>query len=292
MRLGVRVPATTANVGSGFDCIGIAIDWYDELELEVRGSGVELEVTGEGAGQVPLDESHLVVASIRRGLEEWGEGRLPGLVLRSHNTIPHSRGLGSSASAIVAGLAFAWGIARGGDPDRTELGRLASLLEGHADNAAAAVFGGATLGWIQDGQVAIHELPVAPDLRVRVWIPEFEVPTKGARAVLPERISRTDAVAQAAAAAALVLGLGSRPELLLRGTTDRLHQPFRAELMPTSHALMLGLRDAGVPAAISGAGPTVFAIGTPEQLRSGDSVAHDGFVVRDLALGHGVELRR
>lgn len=290
MRLRVRVPATTANVGSGFDCVGIAIDWYDELELEVGGAGTALTITGEGAGQVPLDESHLVVASIRRGLEEWGDGRLPGLTLRSHNTIPHSRGLGSSASAIVAGLAFAWGIARGGELDRVELGRLASLLEGHADNAAAAVFGGATLGWISGGAVAINPLAVSTDLRVRVWVPQFEVPTRGARAVLPEQVSRTDAVAQAAAAATLVLALGGRPELLLRGTDDRLHQPFRAALMPTSHELMGRLRDAGVAAAISGAGPTVFAIGTPEQLHLAAQVPHEGFAAHDLALGRGVEL--
>lgn len=290
MRLRARVPATTANVGAGFDCVGIALDWYDELTLETTDSGIEIEVTGEGAEQVPLDETHLVVATIRRGLEEWGDGRLPGLRLRSHNTIPHSRGLGSSAAAIAAGLAFAWGIARGPDIDRTELGRMASLLEGHADNAAAAVFGGGTLGWIEDQQVTINPLRLHDALHTRVWVPEFEVPTKGARAVLPEQIQRLDGVAQAATAAHLIIALDQRPDLLLHATTDRLHQAYRAPLMPESHALMTELRVAGVPATISGAGPTIFAIGTTEQLRAADIVVHEGFRSMELAIGRGVEL--
>lgn len=293
MQLRVRVAATTANVGSGFDCIGVAVDWYDELELEVGGEGVTVEVTGEGADQVPLDERHLVVSTIRRGLEEWGDGRLPGIRLRSHNTIPHSRGLGSSASAIVAGLAFAWGIARDDDLDLTELGRLSSLLEGHADNAAASVYGGATIGWIEGEHVEINPLRVHDDLLTRVWIPQFEVPTKNARAVLPDEVARLDAVDQAASAASLVLALDRRPDLLLRATSDRLHQRYRADMMRPSYRLMEELRAVGVPATISGAGPTVFAIGTREQLRLGDGVVDaTGFTDHELGLGKGVELVR
>lgn len=284
----VTVPATTANLGSGFDCVGLAVDWYDELELTLGGDGVVVEVTGEGASQVPRDESHLVVASIRRGLQEWGDGTLPGLHLRSHNTIPHSRGLGSSASAIVAGLAFAWGIARDEPLDRTELGRLASLLEGHADNAAAAVHGGATLGWIDADAVSIQPLRVHEGLSTRVWVPEQEVPTNGARSVLPERVARLDAVAQAAAAATLVLALERSPELLLRATSDRLHQRYRADMMRHSHDLMQDLRSEGIAATISGAGPTVFAVGTAEQLASTGAV--EGFRMHALGFGHGVEL--
>ncbi|NLE96529.1 MAG: homoserine kinase [Propionibacterium sp.] len=288
----VRVPATTANLGSGFDCVGLAIDWYDELELTLGGEGVRVDVTGEGAEQVPLDETHLVVATIRRGLEEWGDGVLPPMRLRSHNTIPHSRGLGSSASAIVAGLALAWGIARDEPLDLQELGRLSSILEGHADNAAASVYGGATLGWIEDGDVTIHPLRVHDDLVTRVWVPELEVLTKGARAVLPERVTHRDAVAQAASAATLILALDQRPDLLLKATADRLHQRYRADMMRGSYDLMEALRDVRVPATISGAGPTVIAVGTSEQLAVADEIPAGGFAMHELGLGRGVELWR
>ncbi len=145
-RLAVRVPATTANLGSGFDCVGMAFDWYDELTLEILDApGLEVEVTGEGADQVPRDERHLVVASVLRGLDAFGVP-VPGMRLTSHNTIPHSRGLGSSAAAIVAGLALAWGIAKPGEPlDPAVVTRLATDVEGHPDNAGAAAWGGAIL---------------------------------------------------------------------------------------------------------------------------------------------------
>lgn len=290
MRLRVRVPATTANVGSGFDCVGIALDWYDELTLDVIDEGIEIEVTGEGADQVPRDASHLVIATLRKGLEVWGGDQPTGLRLQSHNTIPHSRGLGSSAAAIAAGLTFAWVLSRGPALDLDEIARLASLIEGHADNAAAAVHGGATLGWIQDDDVTISPLRVHQDLEACVWVPSFEVPTKGARAVFPEQIDRLDAVAQAAAAARLMVALDQRPEGLLQATEDRLHQRFRASLMPSSHDLMERLRAAGIPAAISGAGPTVFAIGTAEILAAAADVACVGFRKHDLAIGGGMQL--
>lgn len=290
MNLVVRVPATTANVGSGFDCVGIAVDWYDELELEVVGDELVVEVEGEGAGKVPTDESHLVVSSIRRGLEEWGDGVLPGLRLRCRNSIPHARGLGSSAAAIVAGLAFAWGIARHEPMDLDELARLASRLEGHADNAAAAVWGGATLGWVGEDLIDVQRLALDATLSARVWVPTFEVPTSGARAVLPDAVPRSDAVAQAARAALLMVALQRDPSLLLRATDDSLHQQYRAELMAPSFDAMRALRAAGVPATISGAGPTVFAVGTTEQLAAADGIVAKGFAEHRLGLGHGVYL--
>lgn len=290
--LRVRVPATTANVGSGFDCVGIALDSYDELELEVLDDAgvLRVEVDGEGAADVPDDETHLVVGSLLAGLAEWGGDR-PGMALRCHNRIPHSRGLGSSASAIVAGLAFAWGIARPGEElDRDELTRVSSRIEGHPDNAGAAVWGGAILAWFARDEVELVNLQVPSGIATRVWVPSYEVRTAGARSVLPEDVPRRDAVAQAIAAAALPLALERRPDLLLAATEDRLHQSYRAELMRPSYDLVLALRALGVPAAISGAGPTVFAIGTAEQLAAGDSVPADGFERRALGLGRGVEL--
>jgi len=290
--LKVRVPGTTANLGSGFDCVGMALAFDDELELElVDDPGVlSIEVQGEGFGNVPSDDSHLVVSSMLTGLAAWG-GERPGMRLRCVNRIPHSRGLGSSASAIVAGLAFAWGVSHPGDPlDRAELTRVSSALEGHPDNAGAAVWGGAILGWFENDTVRLVQLEVPSTISTRVWVPEFEVGTAGARSVLPAVVSRTDAVAQAIAAAALPLALARRHDLLLAATSDRLHQSYRAGLMQPSFDLMTTLRAQGVPATISGAGPTVIAIGTAEQLSRSDAVAAEGFERHDLALGPGVEL--
>lgn len=292
-RLTVRVPATTANIGSGFDCLGMAFDLFDELELELTDEPGELRVVVEGAGadDVPVDERHLVVQSVLVGLEAWG-GRRPGMRLTCRNQIPHSRGLGSSAAAIVAGLAFAWGIARPGVPlDRAELTRLSSRLEGHPDNAGAAVWGGAILAWFADDDVRLVNLDVHDSLGIRVWVPDFEVATAGARSVLPDAVPRADAVTQAIASAALPLALERRPDLLFAATEDRLHQRYRADLMPQSYDLMLALRGAGVPAAISGAGPAVLGIGAADELARADATAHDGFRRLELAVGPGVELR-
>lgn len=290
--LRVRVPATTANLGSGFDCVGMALDFYDELHLEMLDDpGVlVIDVEGQGAKDVPTDETHLVMSSLLAGLQEW-DGRRPGMRLRCLNLIPHSRGLGSSASAIVAGLALAWGISRPGeDLDRAELTRVSSVMEGHPDNAGAAVWGGAILGWFERDDVQLVRLEVPDSIGTRVWVPQFEVKTAGARSVLPDVVPRRDAVAQAIAAAALPLALERRHDLLLAATGDRLHQFYRAELMQSSFDLMTALREDGVPATISGAGPTVLAVGTPEQLAPGDAVACDGFERHALALGSGVEL--
>lgn len=293
MRLAVQVPATTANLGSGFDCVGMAFDWYDEVTLEpLPGGRLEVVVTGEGAGQVPLDERHLVVSTILLGLERLGAPR-QGFKLTCHNTIPHARGLGSSASAIAAGLALAWGLARPDeDLDRAELTRLGTELEGHPDNIGAAAWGGAILAWARDDKVSLVDLPLPEGFEAMVYVPDFECSTSDARAVLPEQVSRADAVAQAITAAALPLALTVRPDLLFDATFDRLHQSYRAPLMPPSWDLLTRLREAGVPAAISGAGPTVIAVGLPEQLDPAARVSADGFQTRRLRPGHGVRLTR
>ncbi|MBB1513931.1 homoserine kinase [Tessaracoccus sp. MC1627] len=291
-RLTVRVPATTANLGSGFDCVGMAFDWFDELTLDLVESPVlEVVVTGEGADGVPLDDSHLVISSLLDGLAEFGVERPAGMRLTCRNTIPHSRGLGSSAAAIVAGLTLAWGIARPGEPvDRAAITRLATFAEGHPDNAGAAVWGGAILAWAREGRVSLVQLPLPEGFEAVAFVPDFECRTDDARRVLPETVARADAVAQAIAAAALPLALTLRPDLLLDATADLLHQQYRADLMRPAHELMLRLRAAGVPAAISGAGPTVIAVGLPEQLAGIAGVAADGFEVRRLVPAGGVEL--
>lgn len=290
-RLTVRVPATTANLGSGFDCVGMAFDWFDDLTLDVlEAPGIEVVVTGEGAGDVPLDERHLVVSSILDGLRAFGVAP-PGMRLTCHNAIPHSRGLGSSAAAIVAGLTLAHGIARPGEPlDRAVITRLADEAEGHPDNVGAAVWGGAILAWSREGRVSLVQLPLPDGFAAVAFVPETECRTDEARSVLPDHVRRTDAVAQAIAAAALPLALTQRPDLLFDATRDLLHQTFRAPLMQPSYDLMLRLREAGVAAAISGAGPTVIAVGLPEQLAPVEGVGTEGFAVRRLLPAGGVEL--
>lgn len=290
-RVTVRVPATTANLGSGFDCVGMAFDWFDELTLEVLEEPVlQVDVTGEGAHQVPMDERHLVVQSIRSGLAAFG-GEAAGMRLTCHNTIPHSRGLGSSAAAIVGGLSLAWGVAHPGEPlDRSAITRLATVAEGHPDNAGAAVWGGAILAWARGGRVSLVQLDVPESLAAVAFVPGIESKTDEARAVLPDTVARADAVNQAIAAATLPLALTKRPDLLFDATADLLHQQYRAAMMPSSYDLMLRLRSVGVPAAISGAGPTVIAVGLPEQLAGLEHVDAGAFEVRRLKPARGVDL--
>ncbi|WP_394275877.1 homoserine kinase [Luteococcus sp.] len=294
-RARAEVPATSANLGPGFDCLGLALTMSDQVEAEVLVEGLEVEVSGQGAGRVPLDARHLVVRVLCRALDELGH-EAPGLRLVATNVVPHSRGLGSSASAIVAGIALAWGLARPGEElDLNWACRLSSELEGHPDNACAAVLGGIVLGHMEPGDdgrpgVQVVRLEPAEGLRCIVWVPEVEVPTAGARAVLPETVPWADAIAQASSAALLVHALTTDPEQLLRGTRDLLHQDRRAALMPDSARLMGELRAHGVPAVISGAGPTVLAVGRSEQLQAHEAVDQTGFVRHHLELGPGVQL--
>ncbi|KQY43121.1 homoserine kinase [Cellulomonas sp. Root137] len=265
MRLGadhvrVRVPATSANLGPGFDAFGIALGLYDELEVRALGSpGVKVEVTGEGAGQVPDDEQHLVVSSLRAALDLVGASQA-GLHLVCHNRIPHGRGLGSSAGAVVAGIVAARGlIAEPGALSDDVAIDLAAQIEGHPDNAAPAVLGGATLAW-RDGRFRAIGLAVHDDLALLAIVPPNHLSTKAARGVLPATVPHTDAAFQAGRAALLVEALGRRPDLLLTATQDRLHQEYRRAVMPGSLALVDVLRAQGVAAVVSGAGPTVLVL--------------------------------
>jgi homoserine kinase len=270
----VRVPATTANLGPGFDSLGMAFDLHDEVTveaLEPEGSGgptVDVEVSGAGAGAVPLGEDHLVVRSVRAGLARAGAGR-PSLRMRCRNVIPHGRGLGSSASAVVAGLVAARGLLT--DPaalDDATVFDLATAAEGHPDNASAAVFGGFTVSWTDDGPAgavpAAHtvSMPVDPRLSVVVCVPDGDLATSRARAMLPATVPHGDAAFNAGRAALLVEAVTRRPELLFAATADRLHQEQRATAMPASAALLHALRAAGAAAVVSGAGPSILVLGT------------------------------
>lgn len=254
----VRTPASSANLGPGFDALGLAMTLYDEVTAEVLPDGLEIFVDGEGSDGVPLDAEHLVVRAMHATFDALGE-RPSGLRLSCVNAIPHGRGLGSSAAAIVGGIALARALTDGGELDDAAAFQLAFSLEGHPDNVAAAMFGGLTVAWI-DGAVAQVER-LESTVEVTAFVPPEPVSTEIARGLLPETVSHSDAAANSGRAALLVAALTSVPQRLLPATEDRLHQSYRAAAMPDSYALMGRLRDEGIAATISGAGPTVLAFG-------------------------------
>ncbi|WP_286929145.1 MULTISPECIES: homoserine kinase [Aeromicrobium] len=254
----VRVPATSANLGPGFDSLGMALSWYDEVTAEVTTSGLTFDIEGEGADEVPRDETHLLYRAMDAAFDLLGE-KPAGLHVTCRNTIPHGRGLGSSAAAIAAGVVLARALVVGGDErvDDTTLFGLATDLEGHPDNVAPALFGGFTISWIEGAAAESLRLDVEAD--VTVFVPPEPVATSVARGLLPEQVPHGDASFNAGRTALLVAALTSAPERLISATEDRLHQPYRAEAMPDSYKLVRQLRVEGVPAVISGAGPTVLA---------------------------------
>lgn len=272
---GVRVPATSANLGPGFDCLGLALELDDEIEARfVAGGDVVVEVQGHGAGHVPTDAGNLVARTVRTGLEafdESGDLARRGLALRCRNVIPHGRGLGSSASAIVGGLAVAAQLAGVWDLlSPAELVALATRLEGHPDNVAPGVLGGATIAWMQDahgvGWVGrATRLEVHPEIVPVLAVPEVQASTHHARGALPQTVLHSDATFNVARSALLVHALTNDPGLLLEATDDRLHQVPRRAVYPEALGLVERLRALGVPAAISGAGPSVIAFSVDGQ---------------------------
>lgn len=257
----VTVPATSANLGPGYDSLGLALALHDTLVAEVRPDGLTVEVEGEGADSVPRDERHLVVRAMRAAFTELGV-RPPGLRLRCHNVIPHARGLGSSAAAIVGGIALARALVAGGGLllDADAAFRLAAGLEGHPDNVAPAWFGGLVISGRQDGE--FYAVPSAVDPRVAavVFVPPYPLSTELVRGLLPASVPHADAAADAGRAALLVAALASAPEHLHLATRDYLHQEQRRPAMPESLALVDRLRADGVAAVVSGAGPTVLVL--------------------------------
>ena len=261
----VEVPATSANLGPGFDCFGLALAWREQVELGVTDGGYVVDVTGEGADAVPRDDSHLILRSAVRGLADLGVS-VPGLRLRCHNTIPHGRGLGSSSAAIVAGLLAAAALAgreETADRRRWTL-QHACEVEGHPDNVAAAIYGGFTIAYGGGSGPDVAVVPVHGAVTATVFIPGAAVATTAARGLLPGTVPHRDAAQNSGRAALLVHALTSRPDLLLDATTDWLHQDYREPAMPGSWALMTTLRAAGHAAVISGAGPTVLVLGRPD----------------------------
>ncbi|MEV3855211.1 homoserine kinase [Streptomyces sp. NPDC050095] len=257
----VRVPATSANLGPGFDSLGLSLGLYDDVVVRVADSGLNIDIAGEGSQTLPRDESHLLVRSLRTAFDLLG-GQPRGLEIVCANRIPHGRGLGSSSAAIVAAVVAARAVTIGGDAklDDAALLELATEIEGHPDNVAPCLLGGFTIAWMENGAGRAVRLDAADSIVPVVFVPGKPVLTEMARGLLPRTVPHVDASANAGRAALLVEALTRRPELLLPATEDRLHQEYRAPAMPESAALVERLRADGVPAMISGAGPTVIAL--------------------------------
>ncbi|GAA1014977.1 homoserine kinase [Acrocarpospora pleiomorpha] len=258
----VRVPATSANLGPGFDSLGLALDLHDEVEVELAGDDVEIEIDGHGAGEVDPGEGHLIISTLRETFDTLGVDQPKGIRLRCRNRIPHARGLGSSSAAIVAGVLAARALADAPGFDDARALELAARLEGHPDNVAPCLYGGFTIAYTAQGTPKAVTLPVHEDVRPVVLIPDFRLSTEAARGLLPATVPHAEAAANAANAALLVHALTRRPDLLMTATEDYLHQKYRAPAMPRAADLVERLRSAGVPAVVSGAGPTILAFST------------------------------
>jgi homoserine kinase len=314
----VRVPATSANLGPGFDTLGLALSLHDEVEARVTPAGLDLSVTGEGSAEVAgAGDEHLVVRAMRAAFEDMGVSQPPGLALRCVNRIPHGRGLGSSAAAIVAGILAARALA-GADTSAGAALPLATEMEGHPDNVAPCLYGGLTIAYFSRGYAqafrgghagtqetagtphgslsrdpvpearssAAHNQPAPvkagtqeedalpgglvytprvvrldtlPGIAPVAIIAPTPVSTEMARGLLPEQVAHADAARNAGRAALLIAALTARPDALLDATQDWLHQDYRAPAMPRTHDLVGRLRAAGIPAVVSGAGPSVLA---------------------------------
>lgn len=295
-RVEVVVPGSSANLGPGFDTLGLALSVYDRVEVEVIEHGVEVEIYGEGAEDLPASESNLVVRAIRAGLRAAGM-EAPGLKVICHNTIPQSRGLGSSAAAAVAGVAAANGLA-GFPLTDDEVIQESSVFEGHPDNAAASVLGGAVVSWTDkpvDGRTAPQYkavgIDVHPEISATALVPAFHASTNAVRQVLPSDVSHVDARFNVSRASVMVVALTKRPDLLWEGTRDRLHQTYRAEVLPVTAEWVNRLRNRGYAAFLSGAGPTCLVLGTEEVPAGVLSEAREsGMKVHKLDVAEGVKV--
>ncbi len=280
----VLVPATSANLGPGFDCLGLAIGVHDRVTAMVtEDPGVLVHIEGEGEEILPRDDSHLVARAM---LAAWSAMGVPasGAVLTCVNAIPQGRGMGSSAAAIVAGLLLGRALVTDGE-DRLSAGEvfdLATRMEGHPDNVAAALFGGFTTAWIETpGAEDVHARAVShrvhPEVVPVVVVPPVSMPTHEARRMLPDLVARDDAVFNVGRSALLVHALTADPSLLMSATEDRLHQDARAAAYPRSHELVAELRAQGIPAVISGAGPSVLALAATSTSATALAAAPDGW---------------
>ena len=276
----VVVPATSANLGPGFDSLGLALSLHDTVRASVRPAGLTVDVTGAGASQAGRPERHLVIRAMRAAFAAIGE-QPPGIAISCRNEVPQGFGLGSSAAAIVAGVLAARALTAAGRPGagpadvlaEYDVLRLASDIEGHPDNVAACLLGGLTIAWQAEAELQVARLTPLPELTPVLCVPALPLATKAARLVLPEQVPHAAAAANSARAALLIAALTGRPDLLLAGTEDFLHQPYRAAAIPATTDLIARLRTGGIPAVVSGAGPAVLALTVTSLTGTADDVA-------------------
>lgn len=281
----VRVPATSANLGPGFDTLGLALAYGDEVTAVTRDEpGAHVRVEGIGAGEVPTDASNLVVRAAQHVFTRLGR-EMPGLEVHAINRIPHGRGMGSSGAAIVTGVKLAAGLLES-DPasplalNEDALLGFATELEGHPDNVAPALFGGLTIAWTSGTEPRFKRLMVHRGVSPLVLVPNFTMSTALARSLQPKQVPYEDAVFNVSRSALLVAALTQSPEHLLEATEDRLHQNYRGEAMPQTRDLVAMLREAGHAAVVSGAGPSILVLAADPGER---------LIVADLVAKHSSE---
>jgi len=259
----VVVPASSANLGPGFDSIGLALAVHDELIAMVTSDvGIKVDVEGEGFGSVPLDETNLVVQAMNRGFAEMSANPA-GFILKCRNAIPHGRGLGSSASAVIGGLALSRALVEGGDEllSDQDLLNISLEFENHPDNLSAALYGGFNVAWLHGKDSAGAVQPrVHPDVVPVVLIPPHELATTTARRILPQQVDRSAACHNLSRTGLLVYAISHDPQFLLEATSDQLHQDARADIYPETSAIISQLRSRNIAAMASGAGPAVLVL--------------------------------
>jgi len=267
MKVAVKIPATSANLGPGFDTLGMALAHYDEYSAEPTGSKLVIEIVGEGEKDAPRDESNLVFRAIKVVYDSMGK-KVPVLKLVCHNNIPHGRGMGSSGAAVAGGVMLAAGLlANEVEFSEQQLLEFATELEGHPDNVAPALFGGLTVAWVDEEGPHHKKLTTHRGLSPLVLVPYNQMSTSLARSLQPQSVPHTDAVFNVSRSALLVAALTQSPELLLAATEDRLHQNYRSSAMPETSELIASLRTKGHPAVVSGAGPSVLVLEDDPQKR-------------------------
>ena len=281
-RARVNAPATSANLGPGFDSFGLCLDLRDTVQAAVTGRGLRVDITGEEADSLRRDEGHLVVTAMRKTFTLL-EVAQPGLEVSCRNAIPHGRGLGSSAAAVVSGIMLAERLA-GRDLGADRRLDLATRIEGHPDNVAACLLGGFTVAWAEGRRARAIRLDVHPDVTVTAFVPTTTLPTVTARALLPEIVHHRAAAANSARAGLLVAAMTQRPDVLPAATRDLLHQDQRRPRMPETMALVDAMREAGVAAVVSGAGPTVLTLSTASQGFDARRWVRAGWRCRPLAI--------
>ncbi len=291
IKVKVKVPASSANLGPGFDAIGLALQIYNELTLSVAAGPIsEVQIEGEGAASLPRDENHLSLRAAGVLFKAAGI-KPPSWKLRQLNRIPAGSGLGSSSAAIVGGMIAANAFLP--NPlSREQILELAAQMEGHPDNVAPAIYGGMVISCCDRGKLRTFKVPTAPGLRLLVAVPEITLATQAARCVLPEQVPLSDAVFNAGRAAALAAALSTgKEDVLSWATEDRLHQPYRCCLSPGSEAAMAAARRAGAGgAAISGAGPSIIAF----WFERGDKDPRENLIsaaLRNAFAGAGIRCR-